>query len=311
MYVSDGSPEGRRQVAAAYGQSYPGTNHGPAGEWEQIAGGGPGAFQEWRRSIPIQSAPVYQKGGPTDPCGTGSTGWTAPDNIQVDIERTTTTIREARFPVAGTAGAAAVMHNHTQVLPIMTENWTSDDHTSFYEDLAERLWAIHQNPHYSGSVTLVGVQDWGAMIDMGVRASFTHQMGPAGGPDELRRFWSIIQGVEIDFVGNTVALEFDSANPLKDLSLRVYEDLGVGQQTIVDRMGRKLQSIETYARCEAGANRVVSLAPGAICASAVRGGTRPLPLASTHRAQTQREACPRCSPSSRRAWRTHPTSRHD
>lgn len=281
LYVSDGSAEGRRLVAQASGMGYPGRNMNPAGQWEQVAGGGLGSFKVWRRSFVIER-PVFNKANV--PCSTAglmhqAPGWKPPPGLIAEMEYTTTTVRQARYPdPSGEAGVANVYYNLSRTKKIAANKWVASSQDTHYETLADRLWRSYSNPHFTGSATLLGANEHGWILDLCIRGAFSTQMGVIGGGDIMRKFWGIVNSVRLDLQADRVEVQFDNRSPLADLAFRVLEDWQtVGKPTVED-LYNQVKAMASLPTCLAGSTRVVSLAPAEICGSRVRGqGFRPLP----------------------------------
>lgn len=278
IYVSDGSANGRRQVAQASGMGYPGLNQGPVSQWNQIAGGPSGAFQVYTKSFHTES-PVFDKSNAGCAQGIGlANGYTLPKGMIAIQEYTTTTIREARIPASGEAGLANLTHNVSQTKELSSEEWNRSDQDAHYTTLAERLFDVYQNPHYTGSATFIGTVEHGYLLDLMVRMAFTTQMGVAGGGDILRKFWGLVQRARLDLNTDEVEVEFDNRSAFADIAFQVIEDWGIDHKAKLKAQIAQVKAMATLPACLAGMSHIVNVsAPASVCGGAVALGPRPLP----------------------------------
>ena len=277
VYVSDGSADGRRQVAKAMGMGYPGANAGPVGQWEQIAGG-PAlgtAFNVYRRAFHTET-PVWDKTkAPCDVRGAYGGGWVPPGAINATVEYTTTVVREARYPATGEAGYANTYFNLELTKELTSDNWTRDDQDAHYEDLATRLWHEYQNPHFTGGVSFIGSKEWGWSLDLCHRLAFSTSMGVVGGGDLLRKFWGLVNSVTVDLESDRVDAQFDNRSPLADLAMQVVEDFGVDAQARLREAQARMRAMTTLPECLSGMGHIVNVsAPMSVCGRSVTQETR-------------------------------------
>ena len=222
---------------------YPSRALRTVGPWEQLAGGGLGSFQVWR----LAGTGYTQK--PLAGSGCGLRGYVLPRLMQMEMETTTTTIREARFPASGFSGLAKLQYDLDREIPFLTHNWTDDSQDADYEDLVQRLHYVFQRANHRASVTLPGITDYAVLIDLAMRGQLVTASQPAGGSSGLTSFWGPFSSVTLDFAKDSVAILFDSRSPLRDVALRAWEDAGVKQAAKIDEVADAVAKLNQLVRC--------------------------------------------------------------
>jgi hypothetical protein len=267
-YVDDGSGQLRRFATQDPGLGYPPQNNNVVNGWEQLAGGGIGAFHVFRRAVRFA--------GQTGHACPGGSGWAPPNNVVVEMERTTTSVRQARFPSSGFGGQALLRYGVQRTLFLATEMWTTDAEQADYLKIAERLWNVHQNAHHRGSVSFRGVDQWACLLDLGVRVALT-TAEPAALSANVAGFWGVLTGVDLDFAADRVTLEFDSRDPNADLSLDFLKAMLSPRVTRESELRALVEKARQRLACLQGS--LSNERPTTICAARVTqpGRGRPLP----------------------------------
>jgi len=209
-----------RTLALDSQRGFPSTNWNPSGAFEYVGGGGVGTTLIWRRRS-------FYLDKPAGSCPSGN-GWVAPKSVEATIERTTTDVRVARYPAGSDhAGHAREAFNLVRTLDIPTDLWIDDYQTPDYEALAQRLWNAYQQAHQRGTVTLSGIREWAAFLDLSMRVTLTTAIGPVDETTNVNGFWGVVTGCEIDFTAETVTIEFDNKALISNLASDILEQLTV------------------------------------------------------------------------------------
>lgn len=244
LQVDDGTGAPRRIVAMTSNLGYPSRNQNLAGPWVQVAGGGPGSFQVYRRNS------FYTRTPAATPC---PAGYQPPRLVQVEYERTTTTMRTARFPASGYAGTAYERFSLTREWSLLAHDWTADNQDADYAVLAERLWNEFSKGHQRGTVTKPGVKERGVFLDLGILANLTTGLAVQTQSSMVLGFWGAVTRTVLDFQRDMVTYEFDSSSAFADLAFEVYEKMGVQVAAQVADLAAQIQKLGELPKCLAGA----------------------------------------------------------
>ncbi len=268
LQVDDGTGNFRRVAAMTSQMGYPSRNQNPAGPWVQVAGGGPGSFQVYRRNS------FYTRTPAAAPC---PSGYQPPRLIQVEYERTTTTMRTARYPASGFAGVAFERFGLAREWAVTTPNWTEDNQDADYTAMVERFWNAFSKAHQRGSVTMPGVKERGVFIDLAIHASLSTSLAPQTQSSMVLGFWGAVTQVTLDFQSDSVVFDFDSKSPIQDLAFEVYEKMGVSIASKVEDLLALTQKLGELPKCLAGSQ--LGETPTGMCAEVVYepGGRSILP----------------------------------
>lgn len=277
LQVDDGTGNFRRVAVMTSQLGYPSRNQNTAGPWVQVAGGGPGSFQIYRRNS------FYTRTPAATPC---PMGYQPPRLVQVEYERTTTTFRSARFPASGYAGVAFERFNLAREWSVAVTDWTEDNQTADYATMAERFWGTFSMAHQRGTVTVPDIQDHATFLDLGIMVNLTTSVAVQTQQSMVLGFWGTATSVSIDFQGDAVTIEFDNANKLEELR-ELYEKMTVQIAAKVEDLAAQLKKINELPKCLAGSQ--LGETPTGLCAEVVYepGGTSILPKLRTQSKDNQ------------------------
>lgn len=252
------------------GVGLPGRNLGgfppSTGPWQQLAGGGLGSFQVYRfagsgyTQKPISDPSVLQR-------------YAAPKTVEMTLEETTTEIREARWPASGFAGHAYLMFGLEREISFTSRTWQADNQTPDYENLVRRLHDVHQRAHQQGTVSLFGIQEWGSLKDLGLRARLLTGTVIPGGNNGLTSFWGPVSSCELDFASDQVRVDFDTRSALADVALQVWERSRVREADRISALEQRLAKLGATVNCLNLPPAVT--APGTDARSIRQGGRNP------------------------------------
>ncbi len=264
----DGSDSSRRQLGLSPHGQYPLLNNTPLGQFEILATGGIGAFHVWRRSFRT-SEPLYDRGG-GQRCDLP--GWISPRAIEAEWETTTTEVRSAVCPQGGHGGIAHTSYNIGRTRDYTANHWFNNSQNAFYQELACRLWNLLSSPHYTGSVTLIGVKEWGAWLDLSTRVSFYSGLFPNNAAAQLTRFWAPIWTVELDISNDAVIITFDNKSALSLLAVAVFEDYLIKGKTAIRDIEAEYRKLNELPQCLLAARQPASNPGG--CNTGISHGSR-------------------------------------
>lgn len=266
LQADTGTASTRRSYAMNPQLGYPSANQNAAAGWQVLATGGLGAFHVVRRATYTQQAVAA-------PCA--QNGYSAPAIIQVETERTTTTVRSARYPASGEAGVARERYNLARTLRLAVSNWDNDAQDADYQAFAQRLWNAYNSAHSQASIKKIGVREFFAWSDLAVRVVLTSSRAPLGSNPTVEGFWGAVTDVVADFNSDSVTFECDSKAQLGDFALDVYETLGVAAAAKQEDLAALLKKLNELPECLAGMRPDVT--PTQVCANRVfLPGGRPL-----------------------------------
>lgn len=236
--TDNGTETARRVVGMNANLGYPQINMTPAGAFEQLSGGGLGATFVWRRA-------TYSRTPTGSPCA-GGAGWTPPRLVEVEYETTTTTLRNARFPLTGYGGPAFGRYGLASQLDIAVEHWAEDAQTADYTDLALRIWQNTSHAHHQGTITKPGIAANGVWLDLGIDVTLYSTLSQSVYGASYGGFWGTVTELTLDFANDAVVFGFDSHSRFQELATEVYEEFGIRKKsTIPDLMAlyRKLNEL--------------------------------------------------------------------
>lgn len=249
----------RRVIGMSANLGYPQINVGPSGAWETLATGGLGATHVWRRA-------TYTRTPTGSPCSSG-TGWKPPRLVSVEYERTTTTLRNARWPSDGYSGPAYARWGLASQLDIAVEHWAEEAQSPDYAALALRIWQATSHAHHQGTITKPGIVENGIWLDLGIdvnlRSSLTEQTYGAS----FGGFWGTLTECTLNFEDDVVEFGFDTHDRFRDINAEVYEEFGVRKKSTVPDMLAMLRKINELPKCLEGSQ--FGEQPGGLCGNRV------------------------------------------
>lgn len=267
IFADNGTGGARRDLGMTPNLGYPLANTRPVNGWETLATGGLGAFHVWRRA-------TYTREPAGRPCGFGP-GWQPPKIVQVEFERATTTVRQARYPVSGFQGEAYLRYGLERVLSLPAQKWDNDEQTADYTALARSLWEAVNHSHHRGAATFPGIREHGAFIDLATRVSFTYSgVNDTSKAASVHGFWGFLTECSIDFQAGTVAYSFDDASTFAEIGLRLFEDQVLGKTAAQADLEARIRKIDEATKCMFGSN--VAASPQQLCSDNVWSNGRPI-----------------------------------
>lgn len=271
---SDALGSGRSFHADAGHGGYPRRDPGVIrydGQWAILAEPAtPGGFLVGRLAA-VTPRPIY--GDAPRPAGCGSAGYTPPNLVTADLETQTLTLREARCPTTGHAGAAYTLYGLERVKNVLVGSWDSDNKQADYDALACSLWRLNQDAANRGSVTVHGINEHAAWCDLGIRVDLTSSQIPAGSRALIDSFWGSLTSITFDFAAGSTTYDFTNRSPLAQLGFSALESLR-GIKTRTEETGQQLTWIQQMIQCNT--NQRVMADPGRIQSCAIEDGGRPL-----------------------------------
>lgn len=242
MWEDNGTEAPRRFLGMGSNLGYPTLNTRPTNAWETLATGGLGATHVWRRS-------TYTRAPTGGPCAAG--GWQPPKLLQVEFETTTTTMRNARFPLSGYSGIAYARYGYEAELSIPVTAWTQDAQTPDYTALALRLFQAFSGGHHRGTVTMPGITANAVWLDLAVRVSLHSTMSSTTWGSQIEGFWGCLTECTIDFQRQAVIFGFDDLDPMSKFAIDVYEKHGVRMGSVVSDQEALRQKMNQLPECVA------------------------------------------------------------
>ncbi len=163
----------------------------------------------------------------------------------------THTVLEARSPAAGFMGTAWLWHKHAEVLQLVSDRFEDESQTEQFGLIAEAIRARVSEPHYYGSLSLVGLTRWFPLIDLGFRVTF-------GGGDtgivsgvvtEQRRFWGLVQTIRYSLKEGTVSLSFESSGFAESINRDLFERQFVSETAEMKAIKANLERLQKTVNC--------------------------------------------------------------
>ena len=158
---------------------------------------------------------------------------------------------EARSPAAGFMGTAWLWHKHAEVLQIVSDKFIDVSQTEQFGLIAEAIRSRVCEPHYFGSLSLVGVTDWLPLIDLGFRVTFGGgDTGVVGGVvTEQRRFWGLVETIRYDLKSGLTSLSFESSSFAETLNKDLFERQFVSETAEMKAVAANLKRLQQQVNC--------------------------------------------------------------
>ena len=174
-----------------------------------------------------------------------------PRDFTLEVDKITQTVRSVRVPSSGYSGLAFFYYGHAEELWLLTDAFEDESQNEQFQTIADAVFRRVSQPHYTGSVPLLGIVPWIRLIDLGFRVSFgSGPTGFNGGVvNDQRRFWSLAQSVEVDFVASRVSLSFDSRGFTDTFQQDLFERQFVSQTAEMKAVKEAAKNTERMQRC--------------------------------------------------------------